>query len=133
MFMEIDYKRDPSSGSLGIIEFEKLKFSPVRLYWVSDFIPGSTRGNHAHKTLRQAMFVIAGSVNIKLFEGRNEHILKMEPSGNILYIEPGIWREFWTDEPGSVICVLCDQPFNENDYIRDFDKYIEWFKSQNES
>ncbi len=130
--MEIEYKVDPNSGSLGILEFEKLKFSPLRLYWISDFIPGSTRGNHAHKTLTQAMFVIVGSINIKLSEGKNERTLRMEPNDSVLYINPGIWREFWTDDPRSIVCVLCDQPFNENDYIRDFEKYIDWFNSKNE-
>ena len=130
--MEIDYKIDPNSGRLGIIEFQKLNFPPARLYWISDLIPGSVRGNHAHKTLRQVMFVIAGSINIKLYEGDDEIYHKMEPSGQVLYIEPGIWREFWTDELGSVVCVLCDQPFNESDYIRDFQEYLEWFKAKNE-
>jgi dTDP-4-dehydrorhamnose 3,5-epimerase-like enzyme len=130
--VEIDYRNDPNSGRLGIIEFENLKFSPARIYWISDFISGSIRGNHAHKTLRQAMFVIAGSININLYEGNNKIFHKIEPSGYVLYIEPGIWREFWTDEPGSIVCVLCDQPFNESDYIRNFHEYISWFKSKNE-
>jgi dTDP-4-dehydrorhamnose 3,5-epimerase-like enzyme len=132
MSVEINYQIDLNSGKLGIIEFKKLNFSPRRLYWISDLIPGSIRGNHAHKTLRQAMFVIAGSINIKLYEGDKEIFRKLEPSGQVLYIEPGIWREFWTDEPGSVVFVLCDQPFNESDYIRDFHEYIAWFKAKNE-
>jgi dTDP-4-dehydrorhamnose 3,5-epimerase-like enzyme len=131
--MEIEYRYDPDTGTLGILEFRKLEFSPARLYWISDFVPGSTRGNHAHKTLKQAMFVISGAVYIKLSKGRAENAFKLEPAGEVLYVEPGIWREFWADEPGSVLCVLCDQPFDEKDYIRDFEEYIDWFKIKNES
>lgn len=128
--MEVDFKIDPNSGTLGIIEFSQLRFTPARLYWVTDLILGSIRGNHAHKTLTQAMFVIHGSFNLKLYNGRDETLHKILPNGHMFYVQPGIWREFWTDEPGSILCVLCDQPFDESDYIRDFDEYIEWFRAQ---
>jgi dTDP-4-dehydrorhamnose 3,5-epimerase-like enzyme len=128
--VKVDFKIDPNSGTLGIIEFSQLRFSPARLYWVTDLIPGSIRGNHAHKTLIQAMFVIHGSFNLKLYNGEDETLHRMLPNGHMLYVQPGIWREFWTDEPGSILCVLCDQPFDESDYIRDFNEYIEWFRAQ---
>ena len=128
--MEVDFKIDPNSGTLGIIEFSQLSFTPERLYWVTDLKPGSIRGNHAHKTLTQAMFVIHGSFNLKLYNGEDETLHTMLPNSHMLYVQPGIWREFWTDEPGSILCVLCDQPFDESDYIRNFDEYIEWFRAQ---
>lgn len=130
--MRIVHRFDPATGRLGVIEFPELDFLPKRLYWISDFVLGTKRGNHAHKTLRQAAFVIQGAVSFRLFRGKSESCLRMDSNSQIMMIEPGTWREFWAEEDNTILAVLCNQTFSEEDYIRDFDEYLIWFRENNE-
>ena len=130
MPMKIMRFADSNSGVLGVIEFPNLDFVPQRLYWLSDLVPGSIRGNHAHKTLRQAIFVVQGSINVVTYRGYELKQFELSPQSDLLIISPGTWREFWTDEIGSVLAVICDQKYDEADYIRDFNEYQNWWASQ---
>ena len=45
-----------------------------------------------------------------------------------LYIVPGIWRTLDDFSSGSVCLVLASHKYDENDYIRDYDKFIRYKK-----
>jgi hypothetical protein len=40
-----------------------------------------------------------------------------------LLVPPGIWAEEIYEKPHSVLAVLCDRPYEEGDYIRDFEEF----------
>ena len=93
------------------------------MYWVTNFVKGNSRGNHAHKSLTQFMTVPFGSVKFELIEGENRKIVELKADNESLLIPPGIWRTFSSDVPGTVLLVLCDQGYAEDDYIRNWDEY----------
>jgi len=39
-------------------------------------------------------------------------------------VVPGIWRELFEFSSGSVCMVLASHKYDENDYLRDYDKFI---------
>lgn len=127
--VQINWKRNSDFGDLGIIEFNQLSFIPRRLYWINNFVPGAVRGNHAHKTLRQVLVVLNGNVKLELFRGESKRELILDSESAFLYVEPGTWRRFSSDDPRSVLLVICDKPFDESDYIRTWQTYIEWYKT----
>lgn len=131
--MSIEWKRDSLSANLGILEFVNLDFNPKRIYWLTDFIKGSTRGNHAHKNLNQAMLALTGEIEIELYRGDSceKHFLK--PSDDVLYISPGTWRTIKSSISSSVLLVICDQEFSEEDYIRNWKVYLDWYSKNYES
>lgn len=120
---------DPTSASLMVVEFKDLDFKPERIYWMSKFVSGTTRGNHAHKTLRQAFFVLSGSVTLDLYSGGTKTSVDMDKSSLVLRIDPGIWRVIRNASEDCVLVVLADQPYEENDYIRNWDEYLTWFNN----
>ena len=120
---------DPTSASLMVVEFQDLDFKPERIYWMSEFVPGTSRGNHAHKTLRQAFFVLSGSVTLDLYNGESKTSIDLQKSSLALRVNPGIWRVIRNASDDCIMMVLADQPYDENDYIRNWSEYLNWFKS----
>jgi hypothetical protein len=41
-----------------------------------------------------------------------------------LYVPGMLWRELVEFSSGSVCLVLCDQPYDESDYIREYSDYL---------
>jgi dTDP-4-dehydrorhamnose 3,5-epimerase-like enzyme len=131
--MTISWFNDPLSGDLGVIEFNDLIFVPRRIYWITNFVPNVKRGYHAHRELRQYLFVIRGITFVDLFRGnKNERHVLTNATGPI-FVESGTWREFWSPDDSTVLGVLCDRKYDSSDYLRDFEEYLDWFKSKNES
>jgi dTDP-4-dehydrorhamnose 3,5-epimerase-like enzyme len=120
-----DYS-DPNSAKLNVMEFSGLPWSPKRIYWLTDFTNSSTRGNHAHRQLSQVFLMLKGSVKIVLFKGSEFEEVYLTPQSGQLLIEPGIWRVISEASDDALLMVLADQPYKEEDYIRNWDEYLEW-------
>jgi len=121
---------DTNFGNLGVVEFSNLPFVVRRVYWITNFVVGNSRGNHAHKSLTQYITVLSGSVKFELFEGKRSSVVELKADNEGLQISPGIWRTFSSEEPNTVMLVFCDQEYLEEDYIRNWDEYLEWFSKQ---
>ena len=125
---EIEYFKD-SRGTLGVLDFNKLPFLPRRIYWITDTPENVTRGAHAHKLLNQVFLVLSGSVMIDTFKGLEKQSFNLIAEGPILMLEPGCWRDIKLLTPDSLLLVLCDREYEESDYIREWEDYLEWFKA----
>jgi dTDP-4-dehydrorhamnose 3,5-epimerase-like enzyme len=117
------------SGDLGVLEFQNLPFEPKRIYWLTKVISNQSRGNHAHKTLRQYFIVMQGKVEIELSNGNNSVTHTLSDDGQGLLISPGLWRNLRNFSNNAVVLVVCDQRYNEDDYIRDFETYLNWVQN----
>lgn len=117
---------DPDTASLGVIESENLPFVPKRLYWIYDFKPGASRGNHAHKTLRQLFILLSGNVTITVKDVDCEKVFVLGHSSEMLLIEPGYWRVISNASEGTILLVVADKIYDESDYIRSWDEFVKW-------
>jgi dTDP-4-dehydrorhamnose 3,5-epimerase-like enzyme len=130
-----EFQLDISSlavGKLGVIEFDSLPFEPKRLYWLSEVPEGSERGHHAHKQLTQLMCVSSGSVDVDIYEGHKVTSFHLDSSSPALILNPGLWRELKNFQEETTVFVLCDAPYMEEDYIRDFQVYLDWFSEHHD-
>lgn len=121
---------DSNSAGLSVLEFDDLPWIPKRIYWLKDFKPGIARGNHAHKSLSQIFAVIRGEVTIELFRGPVKFSTRMTPDSGQLLVEPGAWRVISDATPDAILLVLASSPYSEEDYIRDWNEYTNWFTSE---
>lgn len=112
-------------GSL--IAVEKGNNSPFeikRVYYIFDNMDGVERGFHAHMNLKQIAIAITGSCTFILDDGnKREEILLNSPSKG-LYIEGLTWREMKNFSKNCVLVVLASEPYDENDYIRDYETFL---------
>lgn len=100
-------------------------FEVKRIYYIKNVKDGAVRGLHSHRMLHQILICISGKVKIRLKNGKDEKIVKLENSDYGLYIGPMIWREMFDFSNDAVLLVLASEHYDESDYIRDYNVYLE--------
>lgn len=102
-----------------------LPFQVKRIFYTYDVSMESNRGSHAYYNTEQVLICVSGSLKIKCFDGENEIINELNKPDEALYIAPHVWRTSFEHSPDAVLLVLSSLEYNEEDYIRDYDKYVE--------
>jgi len=121
---------DPQTASLSSLEFSSLPFDPKRVYWIQDFTPQAVRGNHSHKELTQIFIMLSGQLNLEIFEGTKSSKYKISRSSPPLIVPPGTWRIMSEASEDALLFVIADRPYEEMDYIRDWDEYLNWYSGK---
>ena len=117
---------EKEQGILRVFESEDLPFNIIRVFSVVSAKGGSKRGNHAHKICNQLICCVAGEVNLRCDDGNTQIETLLTPSNEAVLVPCGIWAEQEYIQDNSMIIVFCDQPYDENDYMRVYDEYLEW-------
>lgn len=123
-----------SRGQLVAIEgMQDLGFPIERVYYIFQTLPGVRRGYHAHKKLQQYLICMNGSCKILLDNGREKEVVELNDPSVGLYIGPSTWREMYDFAQGTVLTVLASMRYDEKDYIRNYDEFLTFTKTQKEN
>lgn len=110
---------DDDRGNLGVVDLSgHAPFVPVRMFWISDVPAGKVRGGHAHKACSQFIICLQGTVVVDAFDGIENERFVLE-AGDFINLVPGIFATEEFVEPGSLLLVICDRPYEADDYIYD--------------
>lgn len=115
-------------GKLSVIEKSIIPFEIKRVYYLYDVPSDAFRGGHAHKSLNQFMIPLSGSFEVKIDDGHNNKKIMLNKPNQGLLIPSGIWREMDNFSAGSVCLVLASEVFDESDYFRDYNSFLEYKK-----
>ncbi len=111
---------------VAIEEMKDIPFEIKRVYYMYDTIEGVRRGFHAHKCLQQILIPIHGTCKIHLDDGTETAEVVLDKPFEGLYISNDIWREMYDFSPDAVLMVLASEFYDERDYIRDYDKFLQY-------
>lgn len=128
----IKYTFTPHGDERGqLVAIEALKDLPFefkRVYYIYDTKDGVRRGFHAHYDLEQILICVSGSCKIHLDNGfETEEVLLDKPYEG-LYIANNMWREMYDFTKDAVLLVIASRPYDESDYIRNYDDFIKMVK-----
>jgi dTDP-4-dehydrorhamnose 3,5-epimerase-like enzyme len=101
----------------------QVPFAIVRMFTLTA-PAGAVRGKHAHRLCSQFMLCVHGAVDIACDDGRGRKIFALDRGNKALLVPPGIWNAVTFRQTGSVVAVLCDRPYEEDDYIRDYAEFL---------
>lgn len=122
-------KGTESIGFLVPLELnDNIPFDVKRIFYTYGIHIDNERGNHAYYNTKQVLICISGSLKIRVFNGENEDIYLLDKPNEALYIGPKIWRTTFEHSDDSVLLVLSSIEYDEQDYIRDFDTFMEVIK-----
>jgi dTDP-4-dehydrorhamnose 3,5-epimerase-like enzyme len=84
---------------------------------------GSIRGQHAHKRCTQLLVCLTKSIRVSWDDGTSVGSCVLDDPGAGLLVPPGFWgcQEYLED--GALLMVLCDRPYEVEDYIRDYREF----------
>jgi hypothetical protein len=114
------------AGNITIVEGDQnIPFQVKRIYYLYDIPGGESRGGHAHKELYQLIVAASGSFEVLLDDGKNKKIVRLNRPNYGLMVVPGIWRELFEFSSGAICMVLASEKYNEADYIRDYNSFLQ--------
>lgn len=112
-------------GNLTFIEGTRhIPFSIARVYYLHDVPFGAERGGHAHRRLQQAIIALSGRFLLRLHDGSRWWEFDMMDPNEVVIIPAMTWRELVRFSSGAVCLALASRPYEEEDYIRDFDGFL---------
>jgi hypothetical protein len=126
--IELPKITDPR-GNLTVAEqMKNVPFSIKRVYWTYDVPGGESRGGHAHKNLYQLVVAMSGSFTVTLDNGEQKETILLNHPWQGLLIKPNTWRTLDDFSSGAVCMVLASELFDEEDYIYDYNEFINYTK-----
>ncbi len=118
-------------GNLTVVEGGTgIPFAIQRAYWVYDVPAGESRGGHAHKCCKELIVALSGSFQVTLSDGSRQRTYLMNHPYQGLLVDTNTWRTLDDFSSGAVCMVLASEPFDEDDYIRDYEEFLEHVKKQ---
>ena len=115
-----------SRGQLIALEgnSDLIPFEVKRVYYIFDTTPGTIRGNHAHKNLKQVLICVSGACTIvsEMPDGTKIETRLDWPNRGLL-IEGLVWRQMKDFSKDAVLIVLASEHYDEADYIRDYSQF----------
>ena len=119
---------DPRGNLTVAQSMDHIPFNVSRVYWVYDVPAGESRGGHAHKQCREFIVAASGSFTVTLDDGYTQTSYHLNHPWQGLYVETGVWRTLNDFSSGAVCLVLTSDPFEEDDYIRDYNDFLATLK-----
>ena len=131
--IELPRITDPR-GNLTVAEqMKNVPFDIKRVYYIYDTLPGVRRGFHAHRNLQQILVCVNGSCKIHLDNGSETAEVVLDNPNTGLYISNDMWREMYDFTPGAVLLVLASEHYDEADYIRDYNTFMEMVRNRKDT
>ncbi len=126
----INCEKDCNCGSLiAIEELKNIPFKIKRVYFIYGVDSNVVRGKHAHLYSNQILIAIKGSCEIVLDDGKSKkNVLLNSPTKGILQ-KNMVWGEMKNFSKESILMVLSDHLYNQDDYIRDYNRFLKLLKT----
>lgn len=127
--VELDKHHSDRKGNISVVENTlTIPFEVQRAYYLYDVPGGESRGGHAHCKLQQLIIAVSGSFSVTLDDGNIKRTFLLNRPYQGLLVVPGIWRTLDDFSSGAVCLVLASHPYDEGDYIRDYQEYLTYKK-----
>lgn len=91
--------------------------------------PGAERGKHAHRKCSQFMLCVHGVVDVVCEDGSDRRSIGLDRGNLALLVPPTIWNTVVFRKADTVLAVLCDRPYEEQDYIRSYSEFLAFRKT----
>jgi dTDP-4-dehydrorhamnose 3,5-epimerase-like enzyme len=103
---------------------ELVPFEVKRVYYIFDTTPGTVRGKHAHKVLKQVLICVSGACTIECeMPDGGKSVYRLDWPDRGLLIEGMVWRNMKEFSKDAVLLVLASEHYDEADYIREYTKF----------
>ncbi len=122
-FVDLPCIHDPR-GDLTFIEGGRhVPFQIARVFYLYNVPVDAERGGHANYA-PQVIFALSGSFRVSVDNGHEHQEFWLRDPRKGLYLGSMVWREMDSFSQGAVAMVLASTPYDEADYIRDYNTFL---------
>lgn len=118
-------------GKLVVIEGNQaIPFEIKRVFYIYESDSTVVRGQHANLQSEFVLINVAGKSKVRITDGTEEIIVELNEPMMGVYIPKMIWKDMYDFSSDSVLLVLASTHYDGNEYIRDYDEYLEIMKER---
>ena len=118
-------------GKLVVIEgLQGIPFEIKRVFYIYDSDSTVIRGQHANRESEFVLINVAGKSKVRITDTYEEFIVELDKPMLGVYIPRMIWKDMYDFSSDSVLLVLASTHYNGDEYIRNYDQYIEEMKNE---
>ena len=127
--IEFNVLGDDRGQLVALEELKDIPFNIKRVFYIYGTSEDVPRGNHSHHKTKQFLIAVNGSCKVTLDNGKEKetHLLNKPNLG--LFQAEYIWGNMHDFSKDCVLMVLADEYYDENDYIRDYNKFLKAISS----
>lgn len=123
--IELDVKGD-SRGQLVVLESKvDVGFDIKRVFYIYGTQKTISRGDHAHYKTKQFLICINGYCKVTLQYADETKVYQLDEPNKGVFQDKMIWGSMHDFSEDCVLLVLADRAYEEKDYIRDHDVFLE--------
>ena len=117
-------------GQLIALESNRqIPFDMKRVFYIDGTQEGVPRGNHSHYKTKQFLVAVNGSRKVTLDNGTNKETFILDKPSLGLFQDALIWGVMHDFSEDCVLMVLADEYYYKDDYINEYDKFLEVVKN----
>ncbi|WP_156294033.1 sugar 3,4-ketoisomerase [Serratia oryzae] len=124
-FVQLQSHGDERGKLVALEENKNTPFEIKRVYYMFNTKSGVRRGFHAHKELNQLAITVRGSCRFYLDDGKEKIDITLDSPSQGLLLEPYVWHEMYDFSEDCVLMILADKYYDESDYIRSYEEFLE--------
>ena len=116
-------------GKLVVIEGgQSIPFDIKRIFYIYESDSTVVRGQHANRNSEFVLVNVAGQSKVRITDGTEEFVVELNKPMMGVYIPQMIWKDMYDFSPDSVLLVLASTHYDAQEYIRDYNEYLEIIK-----
>lgn len=125
-------QRGDDRGHLVIAESgREIPFGIKRVFYIYGSDAGVIRGQHANRKTEFVMINVAGTSKVKVKDGEgNEAVYYLDRPHMGIYLPTMIWKDMYDFSSDSVLLVLASERYDPEEYIRNYDQFVEAIMSE---
>lgn len=103
----------------------EIPFEFKRLFYIYGLRDEATRGNHANIESEFLFICVAGSCKIQVDSGAHKKDIVLDSPDRALYLDKQTWKTMYDFSDDAVLLVLTNTLYNPDDYIYNYDEFLE--------
>ncbi len=129
-FLKFETHQDERGSLISLESSKNIPFDIKRVYYIFKNGSDVTRGQHAHKKLKQIYVAISGSCKVRLDDGIKEEVTTLNQPNIGIVFDQIIWRDLFDFSPDCVLIVLADDFYDEKDCIRNYEEFLKYKETE---
>ena len=117
-------------GNLVVAEGESdlVPFVINRIFYIYGSDSTVVRGQHANRRTKFILINVSGTSKVRLDNGSETSIIELNKPKMGLFLDTMVWKDMYDFSSDSVLLVLASRHYDPNEYIRDYDEYLNIIK-----
>jgi len=119
---------DERGSLIALEENKEIPFDIKRVFYIYNTQDGVPRGNHSHYKTKQFLVAVSGSCKVTLDNGKEKETFILDRPNIGLFQDAMIWGVMHDFSSDCVLMVLANDFYRAEDYITDYDLFLELTK-----